>query len=151
MVLRVDKKWLNDYERKMGKKVSGETEPVKALDAPGYRSKLEAAFANLLSLCKRTGRIKDWWYEPEKLKLHAKSVIKDGKERVGHVYYIPDFRVEHNDGTIEMIETKGYLRKDGELKYYEAVEKHDCYRWRMVKQEKGVWINMHIKGEDILF
>ena len=134
---------------RMGKKPGKAPKLTKEVD--GYRSGLEAAFANLLSLCKQSGRINDWSYEPMKLKLHKKSVLKAGKERVSWVYYVPDFLVVHNDGSIEMIETKGYLRKDAELKYYEAVEKHDCYNWRMVRQEKGCWVNMHIKGEDILF
>lgn len=71
-------------------------------------SKFEAGKAQELTLLKRAGEIKDF---KEQVKLAL--VVNDF-----HIcnYYI-DFVIEHNDGTIEYLETKGYPTDVWKLKW----------------------------------
>ena len=61
-----------------------------------YKNKLEHSFATVLVLERHAGLIKSWAYESLTLKLAA------GK------YHRPDFVIWHNDGSIEIAQTKGY-------------------------------------------
>ena len=63
-----------------------------------YKNKLEHSFATVLVLERRAGLIKNWAYESLTLKLAV------GK------YHRPDFVIWHNEGSIEIAQTKVYHR-----------------------------------------
>lgn len=67
-------------------------------DGVAYHSKLEAAYAEALTLSKRAGEIKGW----------ERQVKLDLRVNGYHInnYYI-DFVVEHCDGRYEFVEVKG--------------------------------------------
>lgn len=64
-----------------------------------YDSMKEAEYAQNLDFLKRAGEIVGW--EPQ---VRIPLVVREKKICV----YVLDFRVEHNDGTIEWVEVKGY-------------------------------------------
>ena len=66
---------------------------------PGVMNKTEAAYALVLMGRKAMGEIREWRFEPLKLKL-AKAT-----------YYTPDFMVIDRDGLIELVDVK-HMRKD---------------------------------------
>lgn len=69
-----------------------------------FRSKLEGRFAARLEALQATGEICRWWYEPATFRLPG-----------GH-WYTPDFVLERPDGTLEWVETKGYLWRHDALR-----------------------------------
>lgn len=71
-------------------------------------SKFEAGKAQELELLKKAGEIKDF-REQVKIPLIVNGLIVCD-------YYI-DFEIEHNDGTIEFCETKGYATDTWKLKW----------------------------------
>lgn len=71
-------------------------------------SKFEAGKALELELLKKAGEIKDF-QEQVKIPLVVNGYVVCN-------YYI-DFMVEHNDGTIEYIETKGWVTETWKLKW----------------------------------
>jgi hypothetical protein len=65
------------------------------------RSRWERNFARYLNFLLERGEIKNWFHEPhtfwfEKIKRGVRS-------------YLPDFKVEHNNGSTEWFEVKGYM------------------------------------------
>lgn len=74
-----------------------------------YRSKLEAGEAYELDMLKKAKEIKDWEYEKESidLKVYGQKVAR----------YRPDFWVYHNDGSLEIIETKGFWTPEAKIKW----------------------------------
>lgn len=89
-------------------------------------NKTEAAYAQHLELQRRLGEIYTWWFQAVRL------CLADG------TFYTPDFRVWHNDGTVEHIEVKGFLREAARVRFNVACEMHPMYRWRMVIREGGL-------------
>ena len=65
------------------------------------RSAWEANYARYLNLLVAHGQIKSWEYEPDVFYFEN---IKRGTRS-----YLPDFKVENNDGTIEYHEVKGWM------------------------------------------
>lgn len=64
-----------------------------------YDSGFEADYAQELDLRKKAGDIKDWWPH-QKIDLVAYGC---------HIaFYEIDFKIEHNDGTVEYVEVKGH-------------------------------------------
>lgn len=68
-----------------------------------YRSRWEANYARYLEWLKSNGRIKKWEHEPETFWFEK---IKRGTRS-----YLPDFRVEENNGNISYHEVKGWMDK----------------------------------------
>ncbi|MDR1849931.1 MAG: DUF1064 domain-containing protein [Zoogloeaceae bacterium] len=66
-----------------------------------FRSKWEANYARYLEFLSVNGAIRAWEYEPDVFWF-------EGVKR-GCVSYLPDFRVEENDGTIIYHEVKGWM------------------------------------------
>ena len=89
-------------------------------------SKLESKYFNVLLLKKEKGEIKDF---KRIVKGKNKTLgenecfgtfelipaFKDGNKRYGSMSYTPDFKVIHNDDSIEYIETKGFLTQTIEV------------------------------------
>ena len=65
------------------------------------RSAWEANYARYLNWLVAHGKIKNWEYEPDVFYFEN---IKRGTRS-----YLPDFKVENNDGTIEYHEVKGWM------------------------------------------
>jgi len=80
---------------------------ARTYDGRLYASKLEANYARELDLRKGTKAIKDW--SPQ----HRVPLVVNGKTITTMVI---DFRVIHDDGSIELIETKGHETPDYKLK-----------------------------------
>lgn len=94
-------------------------------DPAAYRSKLERDYAAHLFGMRLVGEIHAWRYEPFNIRL-AKNT-----------YYVVDFMVIANDGTIEFHETKGFSRATGRVKFKTAAELHPWFRWVWVTRERG--------------
>lgn len=72
-----------------------------------YASKLEASYARELDLRLKAKDIKSWRRQvPIELKVNGEKICK---------YYV-DFEITHNDGLIELIETKGFETEVWRLK-----------------------------------
>ena len=74
------------------------------VDGFKFDSKLEADYYIRLKLLKRAGEIQSFTLQPEYLLLDGFK--KDGKVH-RPIKYIADFEIKHNDGTIEVVDTKG--------------------------------------------
>lgn len=107
--------------RGMPKPSAANAKRVKLRDE--YDSKSEAAYADHLALLLGAKQIRAWIPHPFRLKLG------DGAN------YTPDFLVEHNDGTIEIVEVKGWQWTRDVVRFKWAATKFNCFRWIMVKRE----------------
>ena len=79
----------------------------------GVMNPLEAAYADeVLEPLRKAGEILEWWFESWKWRLKAKGT-----------WFTPDFVVMRGDGTLEVHETKGFMREDAwlKLKLFEAL------------------------------
>lgn len=79
-----------------------------------YHSKKEAAYAKELDLRKKAGDIKDWERQVRiSLDVNGYHICN---------YYI-DFKIIHNDGSIELVEVKGFRTEVWRLKWklFEAI------------------------------
>lgn len=82
---------------------------VPKVDERGM-NKLEAAWDRKLEEMKRMRLIVDFRFEPFKLRL------------AGRTYYSPDFVVRRNDGSLAILEVKGFMRDDAAVKLKTAAE-----------------------------
>lgn len=83
------------------------------LDGHTFDSKLEAKYYQELLIRKRAGLIKDFTLQP-KFELQP-SYKRDGKT-VRKITYSADFKIEHADGSIEVVDIKGHITKEFALK-----------------------------------
>ena len=83
-----------------------------------YHSKKEAAYAQELDIRKKAKDIKDWERQVKcPLDVFGRHVCN----------YFIDFKIYHNDGSIEMVEVKGFQTEIWRLKWklFEAIWNHD--------------------------
>lgn len=80
---------------------------ARTYDGRLYASKFECEYARELDLRKRTKAIKDW--SPQ----HRVPLVVNGKTITTMVV---DFRVVHDNDSIELVETKGFETSDFKLK-----------------------------------
>ena len=99
-----------------------------------YKSKLESLYAMELQYLKEAGEIQDWRYEPVTLVI----VDADGKR----CRYCPDFLVLHNNGSIELVETKGFMREAARIRFLAARERYPFWRFTMIRRNGGQWETM---------
>jgi len=78
----------------------GKTGKREDLDNLFVRSAWEANYARYLNWLISLGEIIMWEYEPDTYEFPVKR---------GSRFYTPDFKVYHNDGSIEYHEVKGYM------------------------------------------
>lgn len=104
----------------------------------GYRSKCEAAYAEILEQRRVNGYIVAWFYEPVTLLLDAAGENKKG------VRYTPDWLVIKSAGDglqlMEFVETKGgFVREDAMNKFRWARARYPWFSWKMMQRVKGEW------------
>lgn len=109
-----------------------------------YKSKWESQYAQELEFRRLARDIKDWEYEPPDARVLLTKWQWIGKRR-SRASYMPDFKITHNDGSVEMVEVKGYLRRQDMTKYQWAVTLKPRYTWRMVTYKKKVFVDLHYK------
>lgn len=83
------------------------------VDGITFDSQREAEYYYELKLLKRAGRIKDFELQPEFILLE--DFTKFGKKIKG-IKYRADFKIIHNDSSVEIIDVKGFQTKDFKLK-----------------------------------
>ena len=93
---------------------------------PGTMNKLEAAYAGMLSVRQSIGEIAWFAYEGMTFKLAPDT------------RYTPDFAVMLPDGTIELHETKGFMRDDAAVKIKCAAEMFP-FSFVLVTKDKSGW------------
>jgi hypothetical protein len=97
-------------------------------DYAPYKNKLERDYAAYLDQQKSIGAVAEWWYEPGSFKLAHKC------------YYHYDFLVQMPDGTLEVHETKGFMRDDANVKCKVAAHLYACYVFRVVYYKQRQWV-----------
>ena len=116
-----------DERKPAGTDVATDTE--KPASGPKFKSKAEAAYAQMLEARKRTGEIADWRYEAITLKL------AEG------VRYTPDFLLADHDGEMTLVEVKGgYIRDDARIKLRVAAGQFPGFAWYLAVCSKGAWV-----------
>ena len=85
-------------------------------------NKLEANYAMGLEAQKRAGKITLWRYERLTLKL------------ADDTRYTPDFYVLYPDGTVQLIETKGFMRDDARVKLRVAATQYPEFEFILVQK-----------------
>lgn len=106
---------------------------------PKPTDKWNYAYAQFLELEKQAGRIKWWWYEPLPW-----GITLGGSE--DKKKYKPDFLVWYPDGLdrrLEFVEVKGFSKnvRDSITRYTVAKSLFPCFDWKMVKRERGGWVD----------
>ena len=105
----------------------------------GYANRTERAYAAHLEMLKQKGEIKDWQYEPVRLRLSdlkrgRRSSAKGRKE----AWYTPDFLVRLNDDTLVIHEVKGREMAAEMVRFRVAASMH-WYRFVLVKKTGANW------------
>ena len=108
------------------------------------KSSWELSYAQYLDELLANGKIAKWEYEPdtfwfEKIKRGVRS-------------YIPDFKVEDTDGSIEYHEVKGYLDSKSKTKLNRMRIYHPRIKMKLidraVMKDLGILDRTKLKGED---
>ena len=99
---------------------------------PGQMNKTEARYAaEVLDPLKRVGKIVQWQFEPLNFRLAKKT------------FYRPDFVVIRTNGTLRVVEVKGYWEDDARVKIKVAAEMYWWAEWVAVtvvpKKDGGGW------------
>ena len=97
-----------------------------------YTNKLEERYAGVLAQRTLTGEVVAWWYHPFGIRLADKC------------YYHPDFFVQLADSTLEIHETKGFMRDDAAVKLKAAARQFPCFVFRLIQWEKKQWVMTEI-------
>ena len=105
----------------------------KTTDPRDRMTQVERRMADVLEMRKRSGEVREWWYEALKL-------------RVGldQSWYIPDYLVLLTDGSLEVIEVKGkQVWEDSRVKWKAAKMLYPFMRWRFIQWCDGEWREMY--------
>jgi hypothetical protein len=90
-------------------------------------NRLESDYAVVLEAQRLNGTIRAWHYESLKFRLADKT------------WYSPDFVVIAEDGTIELHETKGFMRDDANVKLKVTSHLYWEYTVKLVKRAGRGW------------
>lgn len=101
---------------------------------PKFKSKLEAEYAQMLEAQARSGLIKSWMYEGITVRL------ADG------VRFTVDFNVLALDGSLSMVETKGFLREAARVRLLVAARMFPMWSWFLVRKKRGAFTVEAIRG-----
>lgn len=110
--------------------VPAAVEPV----GPKFKSKLEAEYAQMLEAQARSGLIKSWMYEGITVRL------ADG------VRFTVDFNVLALDGSLSMVETKGFMREAARVRLLVAARMFPMWSWFLVRKKRGAFVVEAIRG-----
>jgi hypothetical protein len=72
-----------------------------------FRSAAEANYARILNFYIAQNLIQKWEFEVQEFEFPKKRGIR---------FYLPDFRITNNDGSIEFHEVKGYMNRESVVK-----------------------------------
>ena len=100
---------------------------------PSAMNTWESKYASILQVRKLAKEIED--YDAQLITL----------ELPGGVKYTPDFVVRHI-GKIEIVEIKGFCRARGIMAYKLARAIFPQYEFRMLKKERGAWVDVRLNG-----
>lgn len=101
---------------------------------PKFKSKLEAEYAQMLEAQARSGLIKSWMYEGITVRL------ADG------VRFTVDFNVIGLDGSLSMVETKGFMREAARVRLLVAARMFPMWSWFLVRKKRGAFVVEAIRG-----
>lgn len=90
-------------------------------------NKTEQAYAAHLALLQRAGEIREYRFEPLKLRLADKT------------FYTPDFAVVRAD-CLELHEVKGFWEDDARVKIKVAAAQYPWFRFVAVQRKRQQWV-----------
>ena len=94
------------------------------VDAKTGMNSLESKYSTHLEVLRVAGGIHGWRFGSVKFRMADKT------------WYLPDFQVMMNDGTIEFHETKGFMTDKANVKIKTCAALYSEYIFRLVKEEK---------------
>lgn len=104
------------FKKYFGKGKRNKYHAVKTeVDGMKFDSKKEAAVYWEYKMQKRAGEIKHFEVKP-KIELQPAFVLPSG-EKIAAITYIPDYVINHNDGTVEIVDVKGMATEAFKLKW----------------------------------
>lgn len=152
------------YKRRFKKnktedKSSGKIKHTKTtIDEIKFDSKMESDYYKLLKIQKEEGLIQDFELQPEFI-LQNKYIIVDNVVIEGNhpdfdkikrkskaptiqaIKYIGDFKIIHNDGKVEIVDTKGIETTDFKIKKKMFMMKYPYLKFSVIIKTKGnEWI-----------
>lgn len=95
----------------------------------GVMNKTESRYADYLNALLKEGKIIAWKWEPLTFRLAHRTT------------YTPDFLVIWNE-YVQIVEIKGFLREDANVKFKVAAENHPWFKWDMVSWKGGEWVTI---------
>jgi hypothetical protein len=129
------------YKRKKSKYNAKKT----YIDGFKFDSKVESKYYLYLKDRKAKGEIKDFELQPS-FTLQDKFKTKDGKT-IRSITYIADFKVVHNDGSIEIIDVKGDATDVAKIKRKMFLLRYPDLPLLWVVYDKG-WVDYFSKERD---
>lgn len=103
--------------------------PAKATASAPKMNKLEASYAQHLDLLLYSKQITWWKDHPFNLRLSGMKC-----------YYAVDFMVIAHDMTVELHETKGFMRDDAFVKFKVASEQYPHFVFKLITKSKGEFV-----------
>lgn len=100
------------------------------IDGFEFASRKEADYYCELKLRHNAGDIKGFSLQPEFVLLEAFTDNTGKKQRA--IKYTADFKVIHNDYSVEIVETKGYKTRDYILRKKLFLKRYDQYKFTEV-------------------
>lgn len=104
---------------------------------PGVMNKLEFQYSQYLDGKKQTLEIVDWRFE-------GVTLIIAEPQTEQRVRMTLDFFVVHNDGTIELVDVKGFADGDSWIKLKMASSQWPWFRFSLVTRRKGQWVRKEV-------
>lgn len=90
-----------------------------------FRSAWEANYARYLAWLQDKGEIQGWDYEP--------TTYHFPNQKRGAISYTPDFRIDHNDGTTEWVEIKGWMTPASRSKLRKMKKYHPEIKIKLIE------------------
>lgn len=124
-----NKKELRTVLEKLGKTPKQDKGPGCLRDRRyhGCQNQLELDYADLLEADRRALKLSDWSCNAVKIKL------------ANGAWYMPDFLVIRNDGTVELHETKGFWREAAKVRIKVASSMYPGIQFIVVTRKNGQW------------
>lgn len=124
--------------RERGKSKSKYRNKKVELDGHVFDSKSEARYYKELQLRERVGDILFFRLQP-RYRLQEPFEKNGNKHRA--IDYVADFEVHHKDGSIEVIDVKGYITETAKIKF-KLFNKKYPHKLTLVKWESGRFVEI---------